>query len=165
MTITYESHGPSTAEIEAPVAKRPVWPAIRRGIRCRCPNCGTGKLFRGYLKVVPSCSNCGEDLSQHRADDLPPYLTIVIVGHIIVPLILFVDKRLPMSLTAQLMVWLPATLILALLLLPPTKGAVVGLQWALRMHGFDHNAKPNTYGEPEYEVDGQTVGSEVVPSR
>lgn len=115
---------------------RPVFPAIRKGLRKRCPNCGKGKLFRGYLKVVPECPVCGEDLSHQRADDAPPYLTIVVVGHIIVPLILEVETHWHLSTIVHLSIWLPLTLILSLILLPIMKGAVVGLQWAMRMHGF-----------------------------
>lgn len=123
------------AEAEAP--KRPTMQAIGRGLRKRCPNCGRGKLMAGYLKVAPNCPVCGEDLSHQRADDAPPYLTIVVVGHIIVPLILFIETRWHLPTALHLAIWLPATLILSLLLLPVMKGAVVGLQWALRMHGFD----------------------------
>ena len=68
--------------------KRDVWQAMARGLRCRCPNCGEGKIFRAFLKVTDKCSVCGENLSHHRADDLPAYLVIVIVGHIIVPIAL-----------------------------------------------------------------------------
>lgn len=149
MTVVYESDSSAAAEPIAPIAKREVLQAMLRGARCRCPNCGTGKLFTSYLKVTPTCPACGEDLSHHRADDLPPYLTIVIVGHIVVPLILFVEKHWPLGTTANLLIWLPITLILCLLLLPPTKGAVVGLQWALRMHGFDRTLK--SHDDPEIE--------------
>jgi len=61
--------------------KRNVWTALRRGLRCRCPRCGEGKLFRAFLKVDDHCSVCGQDFTPHRADDLPAYLVIVIVGH------------------------------------------------------------------------------------
>ena len=65
--------------------KRDVWTALKRGFRCRCPRCGEGKLFRAFLKVDDHCSVCGLDFTPHRADDLPAYLVIVIVGHIVVP--------------------------------------------------------------------------------
>ena len=69
----------------ATVEKRDVWTAMKRGFRCRCPRCGEGKLFRAFLKVDDHCSECGLDFTPHRADDLPAYLVIVIVGHIVVP--------------------------------------------------------------------------------
>ena len=119
------------------VKKRRAMPAIGRGLRKRCPNCGRGKLFTRYLKVTPTCPHWQEDLSHHRADDAPPYLTIVLIGHIIVPAILFVETRWPLPTLTHLAIWLPLVLLLSLTLLPMMKGAVVGLQWAVRMHGFE----------------------------
>jgi uncharacterized protein (DUF983 family) len=121
----------------APVAKRDVWGSIKRGFRGRCPRCGEGKLFRAFLKVDNNCSACGLDFTPHRADDLPAYLVIVIVGHIVVPLALMIETNYAPPVAWQLAAYLPITLVASLLLLQPIKGAVVGMQWALRMHGFD----------------------------
>jgi uncharacterized protein (DUF983 family) len=117
--------------------KRDVWTALKRGFRGRCPRCGQGKLFRAFLKVDDHCSVCRLDFTPHRADDLPAYLVIVIVGHIVVPLALFIETNYSPPVALQLAVYLPATMVASLLLLQPVKGAVVGVQWALRMHGFD----------------------------
>jgi uncharacterized protein (DUF983 family) len=76
---------------------------------------------------------------RHRADDLPAYLVIVIVGHLVVPTALIIETDYSPPVALQLAIYLPLTLVLSLLLLQPVKGAVVGLQWALRMHGFDDN--------------------------
>jgi uncharacterized protein (DUF983 family) len=122
------------------VEKRDVWSAMRRGLRGRCPRCGQGKLFRAFLKVDNNCSVCGLDYTPHRADDLPAYLVIVIVGHILVPVILWIETDYAPPVWLQLSIYLPVTLIASLGLLQPVKGAVVGVQWALRMHGFDENA-------------------------
>jgi len=122
------------------VEKRDVWSAMRRGLRGRCPRCGQGKLFRAFLKVENNCSVCGLDYTPHRADDLPAYLVIVIVGHILVPVILWIETDYAPPVWLQLSIYLPVTLIASLGLLQPVKGAVVGVQWALRMHGFDENA-------------------------
>ena len=121
----------------APAAKRDVWSAMKRGFRGRCPRCGEGKLFRAFLKVEDQCSVCGQDFTPHRADDLPAYLVIIIVGHIMVPLALMIETNYAPAVALQLAIYLPATLISSLLLLQPVKGTVVGVQWALRMHGFD----------------------------
>jgi uncharacterized protein (DUF983 family) len=121
------------------VEKRDVWAAMKRGFRGRCPRCGEGKLFRAFLKVDNICSACGLDFTPHRADDLPAYLVIVIVGHLVVPMALMIETEYSPPVWLQLAIYLPITLILSLLLLQPVKGAVVGLQWALRMHGFDEN--------------------------
>ncbi len=122
-----------TAEDEA----RPLLPAILNGLRCRCPKCGEGKLFRAYLKINDTCPNCGEQLHWHKADDLPPYISIVIVGHIIVGLMLHLEMEYAIAPIWYVVTMVPAALILPLALLPSIKGAVVALQWANRMHGFD----------------------------
>ena len=123
--------------------KRDVWQAMKRGFRGRCPRCGEGKLFRAFLKTADSCSVCGQDFTPHRADDLPAYLVIVIVGHIVVPLALMIETNYSPPVALQLAIYLPLTFIASLALLQPVKGAVVGMQWALRMHGFDEeNPEP-----------------------
>jgi uncharacterized protein (DUF983 family) len=127
----------------APAAKRDVWTSIKRGLRGRCPRCGEGKLFRAFLKVDDHCSVCGLDFTPHRADDLPAYLVIVIVGHIVVPTALLIETNYAPPVALQLAIYLPITVVASLLLLQPVKGAVVGIQWALRMHGFDEqNPEP-----------------------
>ncbi|WP_173931597.1 DUF983 domain-containing protein [Chelativorans sp. Marseille-P2723] len=116
--------------------QRHVLEAMRRGFLSRCPQCGRGRLFRAFLKISDRCPDCGEELHHHRADDLPAYLVIVIVGHIVVGAFLGVDAATNWSYWFHLAIWAPATLLFSLLLIGPVKGAVVGLQWALRMHGF-----------------------------
>lgn len=118
--------------------KKSVW----HGLRKTCPNCGNGHIFSSYLGIVPSCPSCGEALHHQRADDAPPYFTIFAVGHIIVPLMLFVEKVWKPELWIHFVLWLPLTAGLALWLLPRFKGATLGLQWALKMHGFA--AEPET---------------------
>jgi uncharacterized protein (DUF983 family) len=111
--------------------------AMRRGFLGRCPNCGKGRLFRAYLKVVDHCESCGEDLRHQRADDAPAYFTILVVGHFIIAGVLateFVGPDLPFWIPALL--WSVLALLWSLWMLPRVKGALVGLQWANRMHGF-----------------------------
>lgn len=115
---------------------RPVWPALKRGFGRRCPACGNGSLFAGYTKVASHCEVCREDFSHQRADDAPPYFTMLIVGHVVIPLVLLVETNFDLSTWEQLVIWLPVTLFLSLALLPRIKGATVALQWANRMHGF-----------------------------
>ena len=111
--------------------------AIRRGLVGRCPACGRGALFRGYLELRRSCSICGEDFSHARADDAPAYLTMLIVCHIAGGGVLFSDEAFPnTSIAATAIFWLLVTIVASLLILPRMKGAVVGQQWALCMHGF-----------------------------
>ncbi len=123
--------------------RRLVRSALLRGARGRCPRCGIGRLFRAYLKVKDSCAHCRQELHHHRADDAPPYFTILIVGHIIIALMLPVEKTWRPDLWIHASLWLPLTVLLSLSILPVAKGALVALQWALYMHGFD----PNSEGE------------------
>lgn len=117
--------------------ERDVWLAMKRGLRCRCPNCGEGKLFRAFLKVNNTCPTCGEALFHHRADDLPAYLVIVIVGHVLIPIVLAVETEFAPAYWVHLALWLPAVLIMTLGLLQPVKGAIVAGQWYGGMHGFE----------------------------
>lgn len=120
---------------------RSVGQAMWRGILCRCPHCGEGKLFRKYLKCVNECAVCGEDYRSQRADDLPAYLTVVIVGHIVIAGAMVMEASTTLPLIVHLAVWSPLTVLMALALLQPVKGAIVGLQWALYMHGFGGEEK------------------------
>lgn len=120
--------------------------AMLRGALHRCPSCGEGGLFRAYLKVREQCLACGEDLSHQRADDAPPYVTIFVVGHLIVASVLAVDLAYAWPMWLNVAVWFPVTIALSLAFLPSAKGAIVGLQWALRMHGFgDADDRPDTH--------------------
>ncbi len=93
-------------------------------------------MFARFLKVRPACEACGLEMHGHRADDLPPYVVIFIVAHIVGYVILEMEMGYDVPLWFQLSFWPAATLGLALGLLQPVKGAVVGLQYALGMHGF-----------------------------
>ena len=110
--------------------------AVWRGLLCRCPHCGKGKMFRAYLKVADACSVCGEELKYHRADDFPPYIAITIVGHIIIFLMLHMDMEYRVEPIMYMVTMIPLAIVLSLVLLPPIKGAIVGWQWASRMYGF-----------------------------
>lgn len=107
--------------------------AALKGWRGRCPNCGERHLFTAYVKMAPACRACGQEFEPFRADDAPAYFTIFVVGHIIVPLMLLVEKHWIPELWIHALLWMPATLILSLVLLPRIKGAVIGLQWGLNM--------------------------------
>ena len=115
---------------------RPIKPALLRGWRRKCPNCGQGPMMKSYLKVRDVCPVCNEDLHHHRADDGPAYLTILIVGHIMAPAIIWAFTTFrpePMVLATSFTVGCVA---LSLYLLPRLKGGIVAFQWAKRMHGF-----------------------------
>ena len=135
--MTIEAVGFAAASATAALSQRPLGLAIRRGLRERCPNCGEGRLFRAYLKVVDACGHCGEDLSHHRSDDAPPYVTMLIVGHFTLAGVIAMEELAPQSsLLIGGIAWIAAAVGSSLLLLPRVKGALVGYQWAMRMHGF-----------------------------
>jgi uncharacterized protein (DUF983 family) len=118
------------------IANRNWKSALWRGFRKSCPSCGGADMFLSYLGIKATCPNCGAALHHQRADDAPPYFTIFAVGHIVIPLMLLVEKLWKPELWIHFAMWLPFTVLLTLWLLPRFKGATVGIQWALRMHGF-----------------------------
>jgi len=132
-TMEWKNAGEAAPEV------RNVGKAMKRGLYCRCPNCGEGKLFRAFLKPVDTCAACGEDYTHQRADDLPAYLSIVVVGHIVVGGFMMTDMVWTVSNWTHLAIWTPLTVALAMATIQPIKGAVIGLQWAARMHGFGGN--------------------------
>lgn len=121
--------------------------AFRRGLRGRCPRCGEGHIFRAYLKVADCCPACGEELHHQRADDFPAYIVIVIVGHIVVPLVLAVETHFAPLYWVHMVLWPITVVALSLLLLQPVKGAIIALQWAVGMHGFEQSKKQRALPE------------------
>ncbi|MCE7798820.1 DUF983 domain-containing protein [Sphingobium sufflavum] len=115
---------------------RPIMAALPHALAGRCPACGGAPLFRKYLKPVDRCAACAQDWSHQQADDLPAYLVIFIVGHLLVPFIISANAALDLSLVAQMILWPTTALLLSLAMLQPTKGVVIAWQWSRRMHGF-----------------------------
>jgi uncharacterized protein (DUF983 family) len=109
--------------------------AMWRGWRRRCPNCGQLPLYRNYLKQVERCDHCATALGEIRADDFPPYLTIVVVGHIIVPAIVLTERHFRPETWVHMVIWLPLTLLLMLWFLPRLKGVAIGLMLGLGLKG------------------------------
>ena len=107
----------------------------KTGMAGRCPRCGEGKLFSSYLKVAPRCSACGLEFSGHEADDAPPYFTILLVGHLVVGPMLLLPFIWTWPVQYVLLAILPLLAVMTLLLLPRVKGAVIGLQWAIKRSG------------------------------
>jgi len=117
--------------------ERPLETALLRGWHRRCPNCGGGPMMDGYLKIRPTCASCGEEFHHHRADDMPAWATILVVGHILVFGLLTVETSFMPPMWVHWAIWPAATLGLTMWLLPRIKGMVVAFQWANRMHGFE----------------------------
>ena len=112
--------------------------AIWRGARRRCPRCGQGALFKSYLKQVDTCAVCQEEYAHIRADDAPPWLTILVVGHIVVPLIFVVNSSFTWPNWLVMVVWPIVTAALALVVLPRAKGIFIAIIWATRAPGSEH---------------------------
>jgi len=116
--------------------ERPIMPAAMNGLRGKCPSCGETKLFTGGLTVQDQCANCGEEFHHHRADDLPTYLNIFIVGHIVVAAAMIIMDLDIVGLWTLVAGTCTLAIFMAIALLRPLKGMIVGVQWAMRMHGF-----------------------------
>lgn len=115
---------------------RTAWQAILRGLKGKCPRCDTAKLFRSFLKPVEQCPVCRQDWSLQRADDFPAYVSILVTGHLMAPVIIALVQgpELPFWLLTALVVGM--ALLLMLLTQQPAKGAIIALQWWFEMHGF-----------------------------
>ncbi len=132
----FDSTSSSARDTGTAADERALKPAMFRGFRQKCPCCGAGPLLRGYLTLRDECIVCGEDLSHARADDGPAYLTILIVGHLMAPLMLYVNEAFRPDALVLATIFCTFCAALSLYLLPRIKGAIVGFQWAKRMHGF-----------------------------
>ena len=124
------------APLPNPTLPRTLGAALLRGIRSRCPRCGEAKLFGKFLKPITICPRCHQDWSHHRADDMPPYISILITGHVLVPVIIYFAAVSEMSMWQALAICLVLASVLMIGLLQPAKGAVIALQWWHGMHGF-----------------------------
>jgi len=141
MTDTTQALSAATSNIlsdavSARAGEREMRPALLRGWKRRCPFCGGGPMMKGYLKVRDECPVCGEELYHHRADDGPAYLTILIVGHLMAPLLGFAFIEFRPDPLVLIAIFATGTVALSLYLLPRFKGAIVAFQWAKRMNGF-----------------------------
>jgi uncharacterized protein (DUF983 family) len=106
------------------------------GLKCRCPHCGEGHLFVGYLKPMSRCESCGADLSFAANTEGPAVFIILIVGFIVIGAAAAVEGLFHPPPFVHLLLWLPATVILSLALLRPFKATLIALQYQ-RMHHED----------------------------
>lgn len=107
---------------------------IRAGLLCRCPRCGKGKLYHGYLKVAERCNVCDADFGSENAGDGAAFFIMLIVGFVVVFAALYVEVNYMPPYWVHAALWLPLTVVLTLGLLPPLKGVLVTLQ-------FHHSAE------------------------
>ena len=129
------------APLPQPALPHSLGAALLRGIRGRCPRCGEAKLFGKFLKPVAICSQCHQDWTHHRADDMPPYISILITGHVLAPVIIYFGAFSDVSMGAAMAISLVLAAVLMISLLQPAKGGVIALQWWHGMHGFVPSGK------------------------
>lgn len=129
---------PPPQSVRRSSASDTVWHALWRGARGRCPACDAAPLFPTFLKPVELCSACGEDWTRHNADDLPPYIVILVIGHVVVTGMTLVGVTAYPPMWVQLTIWLSMIVALAVGLIQPVKGGVIAFQWWHRMGGFEH---------------------------
>lgn len=110
--------------------------ALLRGVRSRCPRCGEGHLFRKWLKPRERCPVCTLDLTPQRADDFPAYISMLVTGHLLAPLIIALSLDYELGPVAMLAILVPLALVMMLGMLQPAKGGVISIQWWFGMHGF-----------------------------
>lgn len=121
------------SELDQQQAKtRPIWRSMGRGTLCKCPNCGEGRLFDGYLEQVATCPKCGEPLAQFNAGLLLPLAVGLLVVLLFAVIFLVIELNGGASPGSYLAILLPTSTIASLLVLRPCKGALIGLLWALR---------------------------------
>lgn len=107
----------------------PVEP-VSAGLKGCCPRCGQGKLFDGFLKVKPSCANCGLDYSFADAGDGPVVFVLLIVGFVFVGLALWMEVNYEPPLWVQFIIWIPLAIAASLMLMRMLKGVLITLQFA-----------------------------------
>ncbi len=131
--MTYLPPNPLRPAVQLPAS---VWEAAWRGVRFRCPRCGDAHLFARFLKPMPFCPACAQDWSYQRADDFPAYISMMVTGHLLAPLIIWLELSFapPVGVLAGIIVPLAMTMMLGLL--QPAKGAVIAMQWWSGMNGF-----------------------------
>jgi uncharacterized protein (DUF983 family) len=128
-----------------PALPHSFWAAAARGISCRCPRCGEGRLFGRWLKPEAACAACGQNWSHQRADDFPAYIAILITGHLLAPVMIVLALDFDLAPLTLAMILFPTAITMMLGMLQPAKGGVIALQWWHGMHGF---AKERPAGHP-----------------
>jgi len=103
--------------------------ATRYALLGRCPCCGKGKLFRAYLKQVDACAVCGERFADIRADDGAPWLTMILVGHIFIPVMLVFVAMSNLSTWTEAAIWSVIFAALCLAILPRAKALFIAILW------------------------------------
>tara|TARA_R110002049_G_scaffold19894_1_gene74126 strand:- start:95 stop:595 length:501 start_codon:yes stop_codon:yes gene_type:complete len=116
--------------------------AALRGIRGRCPSCGVGRLFPRLLKPVDHCPTCDQDWTAQQADDFPAYVAIILTGHILAPVIIFMINETDYTMWTNLAIIIVMAITLIAALLQPAKGAIIAMQWWMGLDDFEKPMRP-----------------------
>ena len=114
--------------------------ALRAGLLCRCPRCGRGRLYSGYLQVSECCNVCNFELRKHNAGDGPAVFDVLIVGAVNVALAMWVELAHQPPYWVHLVIWVPAILGACLGALRPAKATLIALQYKHKVSGFDESS-------------------------
>ncbi len=109
---------------------RPVWPAIWRGLKCRCPKCGKGRLFHHFIEQVERCPVCEEPLARYRVGLFLPLVVMLVMMHVIAFVMLELELNGLGNPLTYLITMIPLAIIIPLVILPSSKGGIIGLLWA-----------------------------------
>jgi len=123
--------------VPSPRRDWPEIPPLQAGLRCRCPRCGQGKLFKGLLTVNETCAVCGLNLSPHDAGDGPAVFAIFLLGFIVVPLALGFESAFEPPIWLHLLIWPPVIIALAIAMLRPMKAVLVAYHFKNLRHEYD----------------------------
>ncbi len=110
---------------------------VGSALACRCPRCGQGRLFVGFLNTVPVCAICGLEIAKHDSGDGPAVFLIFLLGAVIVPLAVWTDFAFSPPFWLHALIWMPVTLGVTVGLLRPAKALVIILQYRHRRADFD----------------------------
>ena len=112
----------------------------RAGLLCRCPRCGRGRLYAGFLKLAERCDACGQSLKGADPGDGPAFFVMFIVGAIVVAAAVVIELVFEPAYWVHLVLWVPSVFALSALLLRPAKALLVGVQYQNRAHDFSDPA-------------------------
>ncbi len=122
---------------------------LNAGLRLRCPHCGVGKLYKGYLKLDDACGNCDQDFSHADTADGPAVFVMLIAGIVILFSALFVEVNYRPPYWVHILAWLPLTILLPLLLLPFVKSILFAFQFRLKALEARHDTDVQNHRDVE----------------
>lgn len=117
----------------------PLWRTLLRGFRKKCPQCGEASIYERYLKPTSSCSSCGTGFDHIRTDDFAPWLTLIVLGHLFVPLVYHLETTYRPPLMLLFPILIPSVILAVLVLLPNFKGAAIAFMWSLGLRGDEQH--------------------------